>query len=118
MPTAATEHTPTGARFKAPFASGERAHGASVRGDTVALPARYSPEPLSDRGNARTERRFAVTPWLCQRATPPNPLGGQALPEGVLVRTPVTWAVAVRRPDGEIHSESHAVDERWSRLRR
>jgi uncharacterized protein YqhQ len=36
----------------------------------------------------------------------------------VLVRTPVTWAVAVRRPDGEIHSESHAVDERWPRLRR
>ena len=45
-------------------------------------------------------------------------IGGQALPEAVLVRTPALWAVAVRRPDGSIHCESHVVEERWLRLRR
>lgn len=37
-------------------------------------------------------------------------LGGQALPEGVLIRSPARWSIAVRRPDGGIHVESHDVD--------
>ncbi len=33
------------------------------------------------------------------------------------MRTPERWAVAVRRPDGEIAIESHAVKERWVMFR-
>jgi uncharacterized protein YqhQ len=36
--------------------------------------------------------------------------GGQALLEGVMMRGRDAWAVAVRRPDGGIHTESHAID--------
>jgi uncharacterized protein YqhQ len=36
--------------------------------------------------------------------------GGQALIEGVMMRGKDHWAVAVRRPDGEIHTESHEID--------
>lgn len=45
-------------------------------------------------------------------------VGGQALTEGVLVRTPERWALAVRRPDGSIHTESHEIVERFARLQR
>jgi uncharacterized protein YqhQ len=45
-------------------------------------------------------------------------LGGQALPEGVLVRSPSRWAVAVRRTDGSVHVEAHEGDQRWPRLRK
>src|SRR5919205_2808198 len=31
-----------------------------------------------------------------------NPIGGQAVLEGVMMRAPSNWAVAVRKPDGEI----------------
>jgi uncharacterized protein YqhQ len=34
------------------------------------------------------------------------------------VRTPSRWAVALRRSDGTIHSESHVVVDRWPQLRR
>jgi len=36
--------------------------------------------------------------------------GGQAVIEGVMMRGADHWAVAVRRPSGEIHLESHAID--------
>ena len=36
-------------------------------------------------------------------------IGGQALVEGVMMRGPRSWAVAVRKPDGEIASETHAL---------
>lgn len=35
--------------------------------------------------------------------------GGQAVLEGVMMRGPETWAVAVRRPDGSIWVEKHPV---------
>jgi uncharacterized protein YqhQ len=49
------------------------------------------------------------------------PIGGQAVLEGVMMRTPRVWAVAVRRPDGRITTEvedkeSVAVQRRWLRL--
>jgi len=39
----------------------------------------------------------------------PHTIGGQALIEGVMIRSPRWWAVAVRRPEGTIHTESHRV---------
>jgi uncharacterized protein YqhQ len=36
--------------------------------------------------------------------------GGQAVVEGVMMRGREVWAVAVRRPAGDLHIESHAID--------
>jgi uncharacterized protein YqhQ len=48
-------------------------------------------------------------------------LGGQAVLEGVMMRSPGSWAVAVRRPDGGVSSvcrnvSSVAARHRWMRL--
>jgi uncharacterized protein YqhQ len=40
---------------------------------------------------------------------PPHLYGGQAVMEGVMMRGAAFWAVAVRRPDGSMHLESHEV---------
>jgi uncharacterized protein YqhQ len=45
------------------------------------------------------------------------PLGGQAVLEGVMMRGLSSWAVAVRRPDGEIEV-SHEELEPWARRHR
>src|SRR3954452_8374484 len=37
------------------------------------------------------------------------PVGGQAVLEGVMMRGISVWAVAVRRPDGEIEISSEAI---------
>ena len=47
--------------------------------------------------------------------------GGQAVPEGVMMRGRDIWAIAVRRPDQGIHIESHDIDSvakrhRWLAL--
>jgi len=39
----------------------------------------------------------------------PSTYGGQAVIEGVMVRGPARWAVAVRQPDGAVWVESHAL---------
>jgi uncharacterized protein YqhQ len=44
-----------------------------------------------------------------QAASPAPLYGGQAVVEGVMMRGPDHWAVAVRQPDGDIHVESHEV---------
>ena len=36
--------------------------------------------------------------------------GGQAVVEGVMMRGRDVWAVAVRKPDGSVHVESHDID--------
>ncbi len=36
--------------------------------------------------------------------------GGQAVMEGVMMRGAAVWAVAVRRPAGDVHIESHDID--------
>lgn len=41
-------------------------------------------------------------------------IGGQALIEGIMMRGKYNWAVAVRRPDGKIHAESHDLPEATS----
>jgi uncharacterized protein YqhQ len=48
-------------------------------------------------------------------------VGGQAVMEGVMMRTPSTWAVAVRRPNGDVTRVCHRVTSaaarhRWLRL--
>jgi uncharacterized protein YqhQ len=48
---------------------------------------------------------------MADEATRPNHFyGGQAVVEGVMMRGRDVWAVAVRRPDGDIHVESHDID--------
>jgi len=49
------------------------------------------------------------------------PIGGQAVLEGVMMRSPSAWAVAVRKPDGEIAGVKNEVSSiltrhRWMRL--
>jgi uncharacterized protein YqhQ len=43
--------------------------------------------------------------------------GGQAVLEGVMMRGKDHWAIAVRRPDGDIHLEAHAIDSVAARYR-
>ncbi len=44
-------------------------------------------------------------------------IGGQALLEGVMMRGKYNWAVAVRTPSGEIHTESHDIKDTSNRPR-
>ncbi|MGH2739864.1 MAG: DUF1385 domain-containing protein, partial [Actinomycetota bacterium] len=47
--------------------------------------------------------------------------GGQAVLEGVMMRGRDVWAIAVREPDGDIHTESHEINsiaKRWQILRK
>jgi uncharacterized protein YqhQ len=49
-------------------------------------------------------------------ATRDHLYGGQAVIEGVMMRGRDHWAVAVRRPAGDIHLESHRIDSVVARL--
>ena len=49
------------------------------------------------------------------------PIGGQAVLEGVMMRSPSAWSVAVRKPDGVIAEVNRPIDSfslkhRWARL--
>jgi uncharacterized protein YqhQ len=46
-----------------------------------------------------------------------QPIGGQAVLEGVMMRGPSNWAVAVRKPDGAIAQVSKRVDSAMARHR-
>ena len=46
---------------------------------------------------------------------PAHSVGGQAVLEGVMMRAPTAWAVAVRRPDGEIEAQRHKLPKLSSR---
>ncbi|MFM8305058.1 MAG: DUF1385 domain-containing protein [Actinomycetota bacterium] len=51
--------------------------------------------------------------------TQPRYMGGQAVMEGVMMRGPRTWAVAVRTPEGEIEVVTHDAPrwaERWAKV--
>ena len=43
--------------------------------------------------------------------------GGQAVLEGVMMRGRDDWAIAVRKPDGDIHLEGHRIDSIAKRFR-
>jgi len=48
---------------------------------------------------------------MAEETTPPAHFyGGQAVVEGVMMRGRDVWAVAVRRPAGDLHIESHDID--------
>lgn len=44
------------------------------------------------------------------RQAPAHLYGGQAVIEGVMMRGAKHWAVAVRKPAGDVHIESHAIE--------
>jgi uncharacterized protein YqhQ len=46
-----------------------------------------------------------------------QPIGGQAVLEGVMMRGPSNWSVAVRTPTGEIEHVSHHIDSLMQRHR-
>src|SRR6266513_5150759 len=43
------------------------------------------------------------------------PIGGQAVLEGVMMRGPSTWALAVRKPDGEIAEVNRPIHSMMAR---
>src|ERR687896_2581057 len=43
--------------------------------------------------------------------------GGQAVLEGVMMRGRDDWAIAVRKPDGDLHLEGHHIDSIAKRFR-
>src|SRR5437660_2126796 len=45
------------------------------------------------------------------------PIGGQAVLEGVMMRGPSNWAVAVRKPDGAIAQVCNTINSPMSRRR-
>ena len=56
-----------------------------------------------------------------ERIDPANTVGGQAVLEGVMMRAPTAWAVAVRKPDGEIVARRDDLPRlsernRWARI--
>src|SRR5918912_4111895 len=51
------------------------------------------------------------------RAVRDAPVGGQAVLEGVMMRGVSTWAVAVRRPDGEVDVQSFPLVS-WAKRHR
>jgi uncharacterized protein YqhQ len=61
-----------------------------------------------------TETRLPGAGLTAQRDAP---VGGQAVLEGVMMRGVSTWAVAVRRPDGEIGVQSFPLVS-WTKRRR
>ncbi len=63
--------------------------------------------------------RFAAA--FQAQANPKNALGGSAALEGVMMKSPDAWALAVRLPNGQIHTERHeevALSKKyaWARL--
>ncbi|MDR3136368.1 MAG: DUF1385 domain-containing protein [Coriobacteriales bacterium] len=61
-------------------------------------PARHNTQPPA----ATSHTVFDESDVVCQ-----THIGGQALIEGIMMRGRYNWAVAVRRPDGDIYVEQH-----------
>ena len=47
---------------------------------------------------------------MAEAETPNHFYGGQAVVEGVMMRGRDVWAIAVRKPAGDVHLESHDID--------
>ncbi|MGH2777254.1 MAG: DUF1385 domain-containing protein [Actinomycetota bacterium] len=59
-------------------------------------------------GRARPDRRAGVDPGHHHHQARPS-IGGQAVLEGVMMRGPVSWSVACRKPDETIAVEKHPL---------
>ena len=93
-------------RFRRRAAQAQAAAAAKPAASTAAAPAAPA---------TRSARRPGIRPPMAAS------IGGQAVLEGVMMRGPSSWAVAVRRPDGRISEIVHdvasvAVRRRWLRL--
>ena len=54
---------------------------------------------------------------MAERCKFKTSVGGQAVMEGVMMRGPLKWCLAVRTPDGEITTETHDTPTRpWTKL--
>jgi uncharacterized protein YqhQ len=65
---------------------------------------------------ASLRRIFALLPFASAA-----PIGGQAVLEGVMMRSPSVWSVAVRKPDGEIAEvnqpiRAFSLRHKWARI--
>jgi uncharacterized protein YqhQ len=60
-------------------------------------------------------RRLLHLPLLAKQSVPMY--GGQAVIEGVMMRSPSYWSVAVRRPNGELAEVWHPIDSLMKRHR-
>lgn len=70
-----------------------------------------SSPPNGARPGVETPGAMKSTPLEAKRDAP---VGGQAVLEGVMMRGVTTWAVAVRKPDGEIETSVETI-EPWAR---
>jgi len=70
-----------------------------------------SPQPdvpvAAAKSRRRRVRRFLSAPLLAKQSAM---YGGQAVIEGVMMRSPSYWSVAVRRPNGEVAEVWHPID--------
>src|SRR5271155_4196618 len=79
--------------------------------------------PLSLRSFLRLSAHLQMLPVL--ESGEETLIGGQAVMEGVMMRAPHSYCVAVRKPNGELVTEEHPVDRmsekypifRWPILR-
>lgn len=96
-------------------------------GKVCAMTSDGSATPTSPRAHASRRTPLRRAAWVGVRvphlllAAPQMAVGGQAVMDGVMMRGPHSWAVAVRRYDGSIavqHREltSFASRHRWARI--
>jgi uncharacterized protein YqhQ len=65
------------------------------------------------RSGRKRLRRLLCLPLVAKEATPMY--GGQAVIEGVMMRSPSFWSVAVRKPNGEVAEVWHPIDSLMKR---
>jgi uncharacterized protein YqhQ len=77
--------------------------------------------PVDEPGTSVSEGNANVLPEREGRIDPATTVGGQAVIEGVMMRAPAAWSVAVRQPDGGIVARRTALPRlsernRWARV--
>src|SRR5262245_39626424 len=90
---------------------GARARGGPSRGRRGAARRGGAGRGARRGRTGRGRAGLAFASRMADEATRPNHFyGGQAVVEGVMMRGRDVWAVAVRRPAGDLHIESHDID--------
>lgn len=85
-------------------------NGASPNGSGAVSPARNE----ADAGSPARDEAGDASPAAPLEAKRDAPVGGQAVLEGVMMRGVTTWAVSVRKPDGEIETTVEKIRP-WAR---